>query len=184
MPKSRSPARRRTSAKPRAPKVVPPPAEGSEHVPPARPTALRDATEDLGDIFDEALRHVLVSANDDGLEAGPVLPLNFERVSAGTLGWSSTVWHGPPPSPDGDRAVVGALLLLVLPTSGGEGGRPPRELPLTGASWAQFTSVDVFPGPPRLLLLSRASTDVFRDALRRLARALLAQLDEELRSDS
>ena len=184
MPRPRSPARKRASAKPRAPKVVLPPTEVSEHVPPARPTALRDATEDLGDIFDEALRHVLVSANDAGLEAGPVLPLNFERVSAGTLGWSSTVWHGPAPHPDVDRAVVGALLLLVLPATAGVGGRPPGELPLTGANWAQFTSVDLFPGPPRLLLLSRASSDGYRDALGRLARALLAQLDEELRADS
>lgn len=183
MPRPRSPTRKRTSGKPRAPKVVPP-ADASDHVPPARPTALRDATEDLGDIFDEALRHVLVSANEDGLEAGPVLPLNFERVSAGTLGWSSTVRHGPSPASPDDRAVVGALLLLVLPTGAGEGGRPPGELPLTGANWSQFTSVDVFPGPPRLLLLSRASSDDHRDALQRLARALLTQLDEELRSDS
>jgi hypothetical protein len=158
--------------------------EASERIPPARPTALRDAAEDLGDLFDEALRHVLVSANDDGLEAGPVLPLSFERVSAGTLGWSSTIWHGPPPSPGVDRAVVGALLLLVLPSGAGEAGRPPSEPPLAGANWAQFTSVDVFPGPPRRLLLSRASSDGFRDALRRLAGALLAQLNEELRPDS
>lgn len=137
---------------------------------PARATALTDATEDIGDMFEETLLETLARNDSDGWKAGPVVSLGMQRLTAGHLGWTATL------SAPGASAV-GTLHLLVVP---GGSQRPPKELPLTGAQWEDFDAVEHFAGPPRLLLLAQAKESGRKTAVRQLAHEVFAHLTGDL----
>ncbi|MCI4335806.1 MAG: hypothetical protein L3K17_01220 [Thermoplasmata archaeon] len=138
----------------------------------SRRNALTDATEDIGDLFEETLLEVLAPQDGLGWKAGPVVAIPMSRLAAGHLGWTATL------SAPG-ATTAGTIQLLVVP---GSSSRPPKDLPLSDATWSEFDSVDHFPGPPRLLLLARARTPATRSGIRQLTHTLFAHLRTELGS--
>lgn len=169
-PKSRARADRRRTVRPR-PRRAPPAA--------SRPGALEEAAEELGELFDESIRHLLLSDAPAGWRAGPVRSLGIGSIEPGTLGWSVTLER--PIGTPGSAGVreVGTVYLFVLPRSPA-GRRRPDAPPLVGHRWTEFGSVDLALGPPRILLASRPAGPTARGPLRIWARALFHHLVDEL----
>ena len=175
MPSPSRPHRRRSRTRrvaPRRTKTGPPAFS-------VRSRALRDATEDVGDLFDESVRHLLLSDTPVGWSAGPVRALGVGEVEPGTLGWSVAIQGGTGEGSSDRIPSVGEVFLFVLPRSNADRRRP-TDPPLVGHRWPEFGSVDHDAGPPRLLLLTHPAVATERGALGRWARLLFRRVLDEL----
>ena len=143
---------------------------------PLRPTVLRGATEDLEDLFEEALRHRLLADRPGDWTIGPVRRAPLSDIEAGNLAWSAQIGGGPAGGP---ATPVGELTLILLPRTGTGTSRPATP-PLLGRSWKEFAAVDYHAGPPRLLLLTRILDSSATDRLRSWTRPLFEHLVGEL----
>ena len=173
------PRAKTSRAKPRSPRPrsgATPPAPDRPAAP-LRSSALRDATEDIGDVFDEALQHLIAVDRDARWTVSPALPISSERLESGTLGWYATVRKR---GRGGGVIDVGRAYLVVLPKPATKGPDRPSVPPLTGARWDGFASVDLFQGPPRLVLLGEADQPPHRAALREFTHSLFEHLVDEL----
>jgi hypothetical protein len=141
-----------------------------------RPTSLRDATEDLGDVLEESVRHLLLSEAPPGWSAGPVRAVPFAEITPGTLGWEVAIGRS---GSDRPNAPVGDVFLFILPRTGPDVDRP-ADPPLVGRRWDEFSSSTYHPGPPRLLLLTRAAAGGPADALGAWGATLLREVAGEL----
>jgi len=130
-----------------------------------------DATEDLEELLDESVRHALGADTGHGWSAATAVPLRFEELEPGTLGWRMGLT--PPGGAAGDATIV----LLLLPSILTPG--TPRGIPLRGVKRSDFVHIGYLAGPPRLLLLAQATDAATRRALAPLATTVLDRLRDE-----
>ncbi|HYK93652.1 MAG TPA: hypothetical protein VEY07_06385 [Thermoplasmata archaeon] len=140
-----------------------------------RPVALRDAAEDLGDMFEEGLQHLLATGDPSDWTVGPVRALPLAEMEPGSLGWAAAVVSLDSADPDPNPRPVGELLLVVLPRVTAKTGRPAHP-PLRDTKWRDFTSYELHEGTPRLLILARTAEPSAAPALESWMRRLLSHL--------
>lgn len=140
---------------------------------------VQDQADDLSDVFEESLRHLVLSGNPAGWTVGPVRDLPLSALVAGTLGWAASIVALDTARPEPDSQPVGEVLLLMLPRAT-SARRRPKELPVNGAEWSEFAVVEYHDGPPRFLLLARAARPIVAEPLRTWTHELYSHLLEEV----
>jgi hypothetical protein len=145
-----------------------------------RSVQLREQIEAIGAEFDESSVHVAGRDAFREFALGPVRDLPADGAAAGSIGWSREIHpkDGAAPHDGEELDRVASLYLVITPIAP---GRRPSESDVPGAGAGSVEFLEVLGIKPRAILAARCGSKRAVTTVRAFARALQAELEDEIR---